>query len=175
MINQVIPEFDKFLEKTGLRFEGTVIGGAALLVLEITDRLTKDVDCLFPKIPEEIKVASRVFAATQNEIKVEEDWFNNGPTQLAEQLPVGWQDRLIPLYNGVNLVLTTLGRDDFLKTKLFAYCDRTEPDFGDLLKLKPNAQELDDSIEWVKECDRNINWPAHVEHMFLLLKEELGE
>ena len=175
MINKAIPEFDEFLASRGLFFEGTIIGGAALLVLGITERFTKDVDCLTPQIPEEIKKASEEFSEMKEELKIEKNWFNNGPSSLVNQLPQGWDKRLELIYDGKSLKLTTLGRPDLLKTKLFAFCDRTEPDLSDLQKLKPSIEELSESISWVKDCDGNEMWADHVEKMFLLLKETLNE
>jgi hypothetical protein len=175
MVDKAIPEFDKYLEKKGLFFKGTIIGGAALLILEISERQTKDVDCLSPQIPPEIKEASREFANEHSSLKLDPDWLNNGPQTLLDNLPKDWRTRLSPLFLGSSLNLTTLGRPDLLKTKLFAFCDRTDPDFSDLLRLKPTEEELNDSIDWVKKCDANPGWPAHVENMFNNLKEALNE
>lgn len=175
MVDKAIPEFDKYLGEKGLVFEGTIIGGAALLVLQITDRQTKDVDCIYPPIPPEIKKASEDFADENDGLKIDSDWLNNGPQSILDNLPLDWGTRLRPLFNGKNLKLTTLGRPDLLKTKLFAFCDRTDPDFGDLIQLKPTEAELNDSIDWVKKCDANPSWPNHVEKMFNYLKEALNE
>lgn len=175
MVDKAIIEFDTFLAEQNMFFEGVVIGGAALLVLEITDRQTKDVDLLYPEIPLEIKEASKDFANRFTNLAIEEDWFNNGPSSLTKSLPLGWKVRLQPLFNGKSLKLKTLGRPDLLKTKLFAYCDRTDPDFGDLLKLKPTSKEIADSTDWVKYCDANPKWPEHVSKMFILLEEALNE
>lgn len=175
MIDKAIVEFDKYLSAKGLSFEGVVIGGAALLVLKISTRQTRDVDCLYPQIPEEVKQASINFSKESKTVKVEQNWFNNGPSSLVKTLPETWMRRLQPLFSGDALTLKTLGRADLLKTKLFAYCDRTDPDFADLLKLKPTAQEIIDSADWVKDCDENPRWPDHVEKMFGLLKEALDE
>ncbi|MGH1467614.1 MAG: DUF6036 family nucleotidyltransferase [Bdellovibrionales bacterium] len=175
MIDKAIIEFDEFLSRKGLNFEGVIIGGAALLILKISDRQTRDVDCLYPEIPDEIKQASIDFSRDSKTVQVEEDWLNNGPSSLVKSLPQGWEKRLQPLFKGKALSLNTLGRADLLKTKLFAYCDRTDPDFSDLLKLKPTAKEILDSSTWVKNCDANLQWPEHVEKMFNLLKEALNE
>lgn len=174
MVDKAIVEFDEYLTRKGLSFEATIIGGAALLILNITIRQTKDVDCLDPLIPPEIKNASKDFAKENPQLKINSDWLNNGPQSLSENLPKGWRNRLQPLYKGESLILTTLGRPDLLKTKLFAFCDRTDPDFSDLLQLEPNRQELNNSIEWVKECDTNPTWPLHVEKMFENLRRALN-
>lgn len=136
-IEFAITQFDQYLATQGLTFEGCIIGGAALSVLKVTNRFTRDVDCLIEKIPEE------------------------------------WQSKLQFAFLGTNLKLTTLGRSDLLKTKLFAYCNRNDPDYDDLLKLKPTREELSESISWVKLQDANPGWPNHVEKLFLNLKQAL--
>ena len=173
MIDQAIKEFDQYLWLQKLSYEGIIIGGAALVILEITTRLTRDVDCLSPKIPDEIKKASIEFADKNKHLNLDHNWFNNGPISLLNELPDSWKDRLQPAFDGKNLKLQTLGRPDFLKTKLYAYCDRNLPDLKDLLILKPTVQELADSMSWVKLRDANPGWPDFVEKQFLILKELL--
>lgn len=80
--------FDQYLSIRGLRFEAVAIGGAALNLLGAVSRPTKDCDILSPEIPEEIGEASRAFAVeirTQGEV-FRDDWLNNGPASLADQL-----------------------------------------------------------------------------------------
>ena len=144
-----------------------------LLTLDISTRQTKDVDCIEPQIPEDILKAADEFAETLKSLKLEKGWLNNGPASLKNQLPSGWQDRVQSVYQGKNLQLDVLGRSDLLITKLYAYCDRTDPDYSDLLKLKPTQKELDKSLPFVKSFDENPSWPEHVEKMFHQLKKAL--
>ncbi len=170
----VIFEFDKFLESEGLFFEAVVIGGAALNILDISSRKTRDVDCLDPEIPEEIKEASKKFAILRTDLELDQNWLNNGPQTLKNDLPKNWRLRLDIMYSGTAIKLSVLGRSDLLKSKLFAYCDRTTPDFEDLKKMRPTAVELSESIEWVQYLDGNPGWPAHVEKAFQVLRKALG-
>ena len=173
-MKQVILEFDKFLVTEGLSFEAVIIGGAALNILDLSSRKTKDVDCLDPKIPDKIKRASQEFAKQRSDLNLDINWLNNGPETLKVDLPKGWGLRAESLYKGKALALKVLGRVDLLKSKLFAYCDRTTPDFEDLKSLKPTEQELSDAIEWVKQRGTHPNWPSHVEVAFLVLRKALG-
>ncbi len=173
-MKNVIIEFDKFLASRLLKFEAVIIGGAALNILDISSRKTKDVDCLEPEIPEEIKTISREFAIQRLDLALDVNWLNNGPQTLKTDLPNGWRKRTQPLYYGQSLRLQVLGRDDLLKSKLFAYCDRTTPDFEDLRNLKPTVDELKNAINWVKKRDTNPLWPAHVEKAFAILGKALG-
>jgi hypothetical protein len=88
---ETIAAFDLFLRDRGLRFDGVVIGGAALSLLGVVSRPTKDVDILVPKIPKEIHGAARAFAVeirATGEI-LHDDWLNNGPASLADHLSMG--------------------------------------------------------------------------------------
>lgn len=173
-MKDIVAEFDKYLESRNLKFAAVIIGGAALNILNISSRKTKDVDCLDPEIPEEIKKASQEFARKRSDLAIDVNWLNNGPQTLKTDLPKGWQNRVQPLYYGQALHLQVLGRDDLLKSKLFAYCDRTTPDFEDLQNLKPTFDELRYAITWVKERDTNPVWPTHVETAFKILSKALG-
>ena len=87
----VISEFDRFLAKKGLTFQGVVVGAAPLILLDIIDRRTRDCDVLDPRIPDEIKRASIEFARQKSEKghDLPEDWLNNEPASLKETLPEG--------------------------------------------------------------------------------------
>ncbi len=61
-MNAIIEAFDSYLARRGLHFQTVIIGGAALIAMGIITRTTKDVDCLFPEIPDDIKQASIYFA-----------------------------------------------------------------------------------------------------------------
>jgi len=173
-MKNIIIEFDKYLVTQNLIFEAVIIGGAALNILDISSRKTKDVDCLDPEIPEVIKIASKEFANKRVDLLLNINWLNNGPESLKRDLPKNWRQRVQPLYSGEAIKLQVLGRDDLLKSKLFAYCDRTTPDFEDLKSLKPTKNELNNAIEWVKERDSNAAWPDHVEKAFAFLGKALG-
>jgi len=172
---QTLEAFDAFLELRGLRFEGIVVGGAALNLLGLIARATKDCDVLDPDIPPGIAAAALAFAAARRrsgEI-LRDDWFNNGPRSLTKDLPSEWRERIQPLFEGKSLRLRTLGREDFLRAKLFALCDRGL-DIGDCTALAPTAEELHRLGPWLEERDANELWPAHVRATLLDLARKLG-
>lgn len=173
-MKEVIIEFDKFLNRKKLKFEAVIIGGAALNILDISSRKTRDVDCLDPELPLEIKEASKKFAEEREDLELDLNWLNNGPQTLKNDLPKGWRNRIRLVFQGTSIRLDVLGREDLLKSKLFAYCDRTSPDFEDLKYLRPTPAELADAIDWVKQRDANQGWPSHVDKAFLILKRALG-
>lgn len=174
-MKEVLISFGRFLEERGLHFEGTIIGGAALLVMGVIDRATQDVDCLDPDIPEPIRAASVDFARTYRGpgAPLQEGWLNNGPRDLRDDLPPGWRERRALICQGSGITLHTLGRSDLLKTKLFAFCDRQQDEL-DCVALAPTVQELLECLPWVIERDANPLWPEHVKRSFHALAEELG-
>lgn len=170
-----IEAFDLHLAALELRLEAVVIGGSALALLGLTTRPTRDFDILAPKLPAAIAEAARAFARAQRCLGVEliDDWLNNGPMQLGEVLPAGWQLRLQRAFEGRALVLRTLGRADLPKTKIFALCDRGT-DLSDCVALAPTAGELDEAMPWLAEQDGNTAWPAHVRATLADLARRLG-
>lgn len=172
---QTLEAFDAFLELRGLHFEGIVVGGAALSLLGVIARATKDCDVLDPDIPPGIASAALAFAAARRrsgEI-LRDDWLNNGPRSLTKDLPSGWRERVQPLFDGKSLRLRTLGRADFLRAKLFALCDRGL-DIGDCIALAPTPEELHRLGPWLEERDANKLWPAHVRTTLADLARKLG-
>ena len=93
--------------------------------------------------------------------------------QLADVLPGGWRLRLQVAFTGASLTLTTLGRADLLKTKLFALCDRGT-DLADCIALSPDPEELDEAEPWLAEQDANPMWPEHVRSTLADLRRRLG-
>lgn len=170
-----LQRFDRYLAELGLTLEAVIIGGAALAMLDVITRPTKDCDVLAPELPIEIKAASRAFAAALRAegTDLQDDWLNNGPASLAAQLPRGWRGRLVGIYTGAALTLHCLGRADLLKSKLWSLCDRVL-DLGDCLALQPTAEELASALPWIERQDGNPDWPEHVRATLADLGRRLG-
>ena len=167
--------FDDQLVGAGLTFQAVVIGGTALSLLNVISRATRDVDVLDPTITREVLAVASSVAAELRErgISVEDDWLNNGPLALQDALPAGWRDRLSPLFAGKAIELSTLGRGDLLKTKLFAFCDRGF-DHADCLAMAPTRRELEEALPWLQKQDAHPGWPAHAAATLATLAQELG-
>jgi hypothetical protein len=172
---QTLEAFDHFLAARGLYLEAVVIGGAALELLGVISRPTKDCDILHPSLPAAILAAAREFAQTQRVRgeALDDDWLNNGPEQLAQVLPPGWEQRTQSAFSGAVLSLRAPGRLDLLRTKLFALCDRGT-DLRDCVALAPSKDELTEAKPWVQQQDSNSDWPTHVEAVFADLARRLG-
>ena len=172
---ETISAFDRYLVSLGLRLDATIIGGAALNLLGVVSRPTKDCDVLEPQLPEAVLDAARAFAAEMRSkgTVLRDDWLNNGPTSLVSQLPPGWRDHLQVIFRGSAVVLRCLGRDDLLRSKLFALCDRGI-DMADCLALAPTADEIRMLLPWLEHQDANPDWPAHVRETMMDLAGRLG-
>ena len=172
---ETLTAFDHYLEALGLHFRGVVIGGAALNLLGLVSRTTRDCDILDPVLPTDVLAAASAFAAERRRLGeiLDDGWLNNGPASLVRELPSGWRDRLAPAFAGQALVLTTLGRADLLRSKLLALCDRGI-DLADCLALAPAAGELAALLPWVEEQDLNPAWPDHVRATLADLAQRLG-
>ena len=160
---ETLAAFDRYLAERGLQFSAVVIGGAALNLLGVVSRSTKDCDVLYPELPPVIVEAARTFATevrATGEV-LQDNWLNNGPASLAAQLPTGWQEHLRIVFAGSALEPHCLSREDLLRSKLFALCDRGI-DLGDCLALAPTADELRALLPWLEYQDANPDWPAHV-------------
>lgn len=170
-----IEAFDLWLNGRSLQLEAVVIGGAALALLGVIDRPTRDFDIVQPELSDEVNVAAQEFAQHLRDqgVELDADWLNNGPSQVADILPDGWQNRLRSLFIGEALTLTTLSRSDLLKTKLFALCDRGT-DLVDCLALSPTEIELSEAMTWLEIQDANPMWPQHVRDTLRDLSERLS-
>jgi hypothetical protein len=171
---ETLEAFDRYLAGRGLRLEAIVIGGAALNLLGFISRATKDCDILDPPLPAHIVDAARSFAAQARKrgVVLDDDWLNNGPASLISVLPPGWRQRLQPAFSGAALELRCLGREDLLRSKLFALCDRGL-DLGDCIALAPSAAELRTILPWLEQQDGNPEWPAHVQTTLAALATRL--
>lgn len=152
-----------------------MIGGAALALLGVIQRPTKDCDVLAPPLSDALSQAARDFARAQRSrgFELDEDWLNNGHASLVAVLPQTWRDELQLVFQGDALVLRTLGRLDLLRSKLFALLDRAT-DLDDCLALAPTEDELAAVLPWLCEQDGHPQWPEHSRRVLADLGRRLG-
>jgi hypothetical protein len=170
-----ISGFDAFLAERGLSIEAVVIGGAALGLLGVVSRQTRDCDILYPKLPDAIQNAAKEYARicrNRGDI-LDDDWLNDGPSLLTDVLPAGWKERLQIAFEGKAITLRCLGRLDLLRSKLFALCDRGI-DLSDCVALAPTEAELDEIQPWLEYQDANPDWPAYTRSVLADLRKRLG-
>lgn len=82
---EILTDFDRYLARRGLRLDAVIVGGAALNLLGLVSRPTKDCDVLDPVLSQEVAEAARAFAAEVREggEVLDDGWLNNGPASLA--------------------------------------------------------------------------------------------
>ena len=170
-----VTRFDAFRIARGHELDAVVVGGAALALLGLTTRRTRDCDVLYPPLTEPILAAARAFA---HQVRAEggalaDDRLNNGHSSLADVLPAGWRHRTQEVCAGRAVTLRTLGRLDLLRSKLFALCDRGT-DLGDCLALRPTAAEHDEIAPWLARQDAHPEWRAHTRATLADLRHRLG-
>jgi hypothetical protein len=166
---KILKRFDEELIARKEKRSLILCGGSVLIVMDIVDRQTRDVDVVEPELDSTLKEVAKKLAT---EFGLSENWLNNGPESLRRDLLKNWKKRIVTIFKGKALVLQALGREDLLATKLFAFCDR-EDDWQDVLKLKPTKDELERLFPWVLERDGSPYWPKRVEDCFKRIKKEM--
>jgi hypothetical protein len=90
-MKEILDKFDSFLFEKQLSFTGTIIGGAALNLMNVTSRITRDIHFIDPEIPPEIKLAAKTFLNQNMQYQLSsENWLNNGPISIVRDRPSGW-------------------------------------------------------------------------------------
>jgi hypothetical protein len=184
-IKRLLMALGEKMQERGLQpVDLVVCGGAALNVLGLVCRPTRDVDVLAffgatgLKEIEELPLDLRECAAEVAEDFGEKpNWLNDGPRKLFQQgLPEGMRERLIRETFGPCLRVYWTSRIDLICMKVYAASDdmgeRQQVHIADLKQLnpKPSEEELNRAIEWRRKL------PKFDEHSIVLkqLLSELG-
>ncbi|MGK5084447.1 DUF6036 family nucleotidyltransferase [Bdellovibrionota bacterium FG-1] len=170
-IQTILCELDQALAKLSENRILIVCGGSALLVVDLIDRTTRDIDVITPELDTVLKDLATLIGKRHG---LEEGWLNNGPASLARDLEPGWKNRTESIFQGVALRLESLGKRDLLASKLFAFCDRDEQDLDDIWGMAPSWSEVESLRNWLLDRDASVLWPRRVETRLLLLKRKLS-
>lgn len=139
-----------------------VVRGAALLVLGLTSRVTRDVDVVAlvdgrillsaEPLPAPLVDAARVVA---RDFGLAEGWLNAGPTALLDLgLPEGFYERAHRRTYGAGLEVLFASRLDQVHLKLYAAVDQgAGKHLDDLQALEPTADELLAAARWSRTHD----------------------
>jgi hypothetical protein len=127
------------LKQQHIQRELVICGGAALIALQIISRETRDVDVLKPRIDIALQKAAKAVAKN---LGLVENWLNNGPAMLMNELPPDWDSHCEAVFSGSHLTVRALGRRDLIYSKLYAAADRMS-DVDDLVAIKPTEDELE--------------------------------
>jgi hypothetical protein len=143
-------------------FTIAVVGGSALLALELVSRATRDVDVLAIVDGEELTSAQPLPAAlagaahtVARDFGLSEDWLNPGPTSLLDLgLPEGFFERAQHRHYGRGLAVLFASRVDQIHLKLYATVDQgAGKHLNDLQALAPTERELLDAAHWSQTHD----------------------
>jgi hypothetical protein len=144
-----------------------VCGGAALNVMGVLDRPTRDVDVIAlastgkgplrlseATFPEEVRRCVHEVAADFGESQA---WLHCGPAEIFRKgLPQGMEQRLSREDIGSRLRVYWVSRLDLICMKLYAAASRSarpEPHAADLRALRPDGQQLERAREWALTQD----------------------
>jgi hypothetical protein len=159
----------EILEARGEHFAIVVVGGSALNLLGIVDRVTRDVDVIAfgnppdsdnptlqepsEHLPSGLAAAAALVA---RDFGLDADWLNTGPAlQWKQGLPQGMEARVRWRSYG-NLNVGIVDRRDLVLFKLYAAADSTGPEsvhYQDIIALGPSANELNSARDWIKTQD----------------------
>lgn len=170
-IKETINVFEQKLTSINQSLEIIICGGAAIHLLGYSNRPTKDIDVLLPKLPDFL---SPLIQEIAQEHRLPKDWLNNGPENLIYDLETGWKERITTIYQGKYLTIKVLSRQDLIFSKLYAMCDRRQ-DVQDLLAMKVTEEELQTAGEQVRQMDGNPDWPAWVDICISEVLEQRGK
>jgi hypothetical protein len=142
--------------------ELVVIGGSALLALDLIQRTTMDVDVVAIAEGGELHLAAPLPPALQTasdrvrrDFGLDERWLNAGPTDLLRWgLPEGFLGRAHTRRYGTALTIHFAGRLDQIHFKLYAMVDQAGGRHeADLRALGPTSEELIAAAKWTTSQD----------------------
>lgn len=152
----------QLLDERGLHYELLAIGGAALQLLGLIARATRDIDIVarveagsplpLESLPAPLDAA---VADTARVLRLPREWFNTGPRSLMGLgLPPGSLGRAHRRQWG-GLVLHLADRRDQICFKLYAAVDQgpRSKHFEDLRRLRPTIAELTAAAAWARSHD----------------------
>ena len=167
------------LGATRARYDLVVVGGAALILLQLVDRTTKDVDVVGFASGDRV-ISSKPFpgdlaravAKVAEDLAIPGDWLNPGPTDLLDfGLPEGFLERTHRVEIGPALVVYLADRLDQIHFKLYAIVDhgggRHE---DDVRSLDPTPEELLAAARWTRTQDPSEGFRGQL----ILALERLG-
>jgi hypothetical protein len=188
-IERVFAALGELLTAEGMDFGIVVLGGAALNLLGIVERATRDVDVLAITSstledgllsltpPEPLpKPLKRAIDRVARDFRLPEDWVDTTMgLQLQTGLPPGLERRIHwTRYGG--LVVGLVDRYDLIYFKLYAAADSGGPasvHYQDLIALRPSSIELQEAATWVRKQDPSAGFSIILEQVLERLRTDV--
>lgn len=188
-IERAFDALGELLIAEGTEFGIVVLGGAALNLLGIVERTTRDVDVLAitsstlddglplltppEPLPEPLK---RAIDRVARDFRLPEDWVDTTMgLQLQTGLPPGLERRIHwRRYGG--LVVGLVDRYDLIYFKLYAAADSGGPSsvhYQDLIALRPGSIELQEAATWVRKQDPSAGFSIILEQVMERLRTDV--
>ena len=188
-IERIFAALGELLSAEGTEFGIVVLGGAALNLLGIVERTTRDVDVLAiasstlaeglslltppEPLPEPLK---RSIDRVARDFRLPEDWVDTTMgLQLQTGLPPGLEKRIHwRRYGG--LVVGLVDRYDLIFFKLYAAADSGGPasvHYQDLIALRPSSTELQEAATWVRKQDPSAGFSIILEQVMERLRTDV--
>jgi hypothetical protein len=185
-IRAALAAVGELLAAEGEEFSIVIIGGAAMNLLGLTSRPTRDVDILAWGIGSEIvrppqplpDVLQQAIRAVAVRFDLPLGWLNTGPvSQWDTGLPPGLSTRLHwrdfeALHVGI------IDRYDLIFFKVYAAADDSPVGrhYRDLITLQPTEDELAEAVAWVRGTqDPSEGFAFMLERMLRQLRHDLGQ
>lgn len=175
-LERALQTLGEALAVRGLRFDVAVVGGAALLLMGLGSRITKDVDVValveddqlvaVSSLPAPLAQAAHDVAA---DLGLPAGWLNAGPASLVRLgLPDGFLARSRTIHYG-GLTVRVAARQDQIYFKLYAAVDQgpASKHLADLQALEPSDKELLSAATWCRSHDPS---PGFVQMLEATLK-----
>lgn len=162
LANELLSALAQQLEARGETHTIVVIGGSALISLELVSRATRDVDVVALLADQEL-VSAKPFpegivaaaGRVADDFGLPATWLNNGPTDLLDfGLPGGFLERATVRSYGPGLQVLFASRLDQIHLKLYAAVDQEGGQhLTDLQALQPTNEELLAAAAWSETHD----------------------
>ena len=161
-VDELLSALSEQLAARGEAHTIAVVGGSALISLELVSRTTRDVDVVAVIEDEQLVSAEPlpdglISAAERvaEDFGLPPDWLNAGPADLLDYgLPAGFLERGEKRSYGPGLEVVFASRVDQIHFKLYAVVDQgTGRHLTDLEALKPTEQELLAAAAWSETHD----------------------
>lgn len=161
-LEQALQTLGDLLQSRGLSYELAVIGGSALMLIDLSIRPTRDLDVLAVVEGKSYRRAdplpvplNHAIEDVARNLRLPSTWVNPGPTSLLDLgLPRGFKERTETRTFG-SLALHVAARKDQICFKLYAGVDQgpASKHVEDLRRLEPTEEELLEAARWAISHD----------------------